>query len=318
MGDDERFSYGGDHRPLSLLDRLGERVAHELDDQEDHRDPAFIARIVPVLDVVLRWFDPAVEGFERLPATGPFLVVGNHSGGIYMPDFWAFQREWIRRRGVEAPLYSLGFDFLYSIPGWGSMARRLGSVPANHASAARLLDRGAPVMVYPGGVEEDYRPWTARNRIDLQHRTGFVRLALRHRVPLVPLASHGSHNVMIVLTRGEALARGLGFDRLRINVMPIVAGPPWGIAPVQLPTWPLPAKVTTRVCEPIDWTHLGPGAADDPEVVERCYQEVAGLMQGQLDELAAGLPHPVLHRVATAVGADRVGALARRPGIPGR
>lgn len=300
--------YGGDHHRLSLIDRLGERVERSVHDDLLGHDPAFIARMVPYLDSALAYFDPEIHGFERLPLEGPMLIVGNHSGGIYMPDFWVFLRHWIRQRGLDEPLYSLGFDFLFSLPGVGSMARRWGSVPASHANAARLLQRGSSVIVYPGGDADDYRPWTERHRVDLHGRTGFVRLALRQQVPVVPLVAHGSHDVIIVLSRGERLARRLGLDRLRINILPLVAGPPWGVAPVQLPTWPLPAKVTVRVCHPLDWSQYGPDAADDPAIVRHCYQEVLGHMQANLDELVTVLPHPILARLRDPF---RRGSLAR-------
>lgn len=278
------------------------------------RDPAFLSSALPVLDGVLRWFDPEVHGLDRLPAEGPFLIVGNHSGGIWMPDYWAFLQAWLHEHGPHRPIYSLGFDFLFSVPGARDLARKLGSVPASPANGGALLDAGHPVIVYPGGDEDDYRPWTERHRVDLHGRTGFVRLALRHRVPVIPLVAHGSHDAIFVLTRGEALARLLGFRRLRINVMPIVAGPPWGIAPVQLPTWPLPVKVTARVCEPIHWSHLDPDSADDPAVVRRCYEEVLGRMQSNLDELVESLPHPLVTRLSTAVGLDRLRRPARDTG----
>lgn len=306
---DDRHHYGGDHHPLSLIDRLGDRVEEGLAEDLLQRDPAFIARALPVIDAALRYFDPEVRGFEHVPSDGAFLVVGNHSGGIYMPDYWAFLRQWYRERGPEASIYSLGFDFLFSIPGVRALARRFGSVPASQANASRLLESGAPLLVYPGGDEDDYRPWTERHRVDLHGRTGFVQVALRNQVPVIPMVAHGSHDVIIVLARGDALARRLGFDRLRINVFPVVLGPPWGVAPVQLPTWPLPAKVTLQVCRPIDWSALGPEAADDPVIVHRCYEEVLGRMQDTLDELVAELPHPVLTRVGNAIGLDR---LARR------
>jgi 1-acyl-sn-glycerol-3-phosphate acyltransferase len=306
----ERSHYGGDHHALSLVDWLGGRLDLALDEDLQPPDPGFIARALPVLDVLLTYFDPVVEGFERVPAEGPFLMVGNHSGGVYMPDFWAFLRQWYRER-PEQPIYSLGFDFLYSIPGLGSLARRFGSVPASHRNAARVLEAGAPVIVYPGGDEDDYRPWTERHRVDLHGRTGFVRLALRSQVPVIPFVAHGSHDAIIVLARGEGLARRLGFDRLRIKVLPLVAGPPWGIAPVQLPTWPFPAKVTVRVCEPIDWSHFGPEGADDPDVVRHCYEEILGRMQANLDEMVEALPHPVLARLWTAAGLDRLFPVAR-------
>lgn len=297
------------HPTWSPWDPLRERVEHELEAEIDQRDPGMVERIHPVIGAALRWFDPEIQGFDTLPEDGPFLVVGNHSGGIYMPDYWAFLHRWVQERGPEAPLYSLAFDFAFSMPGVATLARKLGSVPASHANAAKLLERGDAVMVYPGGDSDDYRPWSERHRIDLHGRTGFVRLALRHGVPVVPLVAHGSHDVIIVLARGDRLAKRLGFDRLRINVMPVVLGPPWGIAPVQLPTWPLPAKVTARVCEPIDWSALGPEAAEDPEVVRHCYEEALGRMQSNLDELVDDLPHPVVSRVGTALGLDRLGRL---------
>lgn len=306
QAEDDRHHYGGEHHTLSLIDHLGERVEESLAEELLQRDPAFMSRVLPFIDAAMRYFDPEVRNFQNVPTSGPFLVVGNHSGGIYMPDYWAFLQRWLRDRGPEAAIYTLGFDFLFSIPGVRALARRLGSVPASQANASRLLRSGSPLLVYPGGDEDDYRPWTERHRVDLHGRTGFVRLALRNQVPVIPMVAHGSHDVIIVLTRGDALARRLGFDRLRINIFPIVLGPPWGIAPVQLPTWPLPAKVTVRVCEPIDWSSYGPEAADDPGVVQRCYEETLGRMQATLDELVDELPHPVLTRLRSATGLDRL------------
>jgi 1-acyl-sn-glycerol-3-phosphate acyltransferase len=305
MGDDRRH-YGGDHHLLSVIDRMGERVEGELDREIDQRDPALIERMLPVLELALSYFDPTVVGFERLPDEGPFLVVGNHSGGMWMPDYWAFVAHWARHRGSTAELYSLGFDFLYSIPGAGALARAMGSVPASQDNGARLLERGAAVLVYPGGDVEDYRPWSERHRIELGGHEGFVRLALRQGVPVVPMVSHGSHDAVVVLSRGDRLARRLGFDRLRINVMPIVAGPPWGVAPAQLPVLPFPAKITVHVGGPIDWSGLGPDAADDPEVVHACYSEVETTMQADLDRLVAECPHPVWTRL-THLGRRVVG-----------
>lgn len=258
-------------------------------------DSDFVEAILPLLDVAMAYFDAEVLGFEHIPESGPLLIVGNHSGGIYMPDYWALLRRWIRERGPASPLYSLGFDFLHSLPGLSSIARRVGSVPANHENGGRLLGAGNSVIVYPGGDADDYRPWTERHRVDLHGRTGFVRLALRAEVPVVPVVAHGSHDVLVVLARGEAAARRLGLHRLRINVLPLVAGPPFGVMPI-VPIAPLPAKVTVRVCEPLDWSAFGPAGADDPAVVRHCYEEILGRMQWNLDELVAERPHPLLAR----------------------
>lgn len=288
----------------SLIDRLRGRLDEAADSAScfDDRDPDFIESIMPRLDRALRWFDPEVNGFEHLPAEGPMLIVGNHSGGIFMPDYWAFLREWVRHRGAEEPLHSLGFDLIFSMPGMGQFSRRLGCVPARHENADELLGRGGAVLVYPGGDEDDYRPWSERHRIELRHHEGFVRLALRHQVPVVPLVSHGSHDSLIVVFRGDELAHALGLDKLRIHVLPLVVGP-FGLALFPAAGPPFPAKVLTRICEPLDWSHHGPEAADDPAIVHRCYDEMQERMQATLDELVEELPHPVRARLRSALAA---------------
>jgi hypothetical protein len=72
---------------------------------------------------------------------------------------------------------------------------------------------------------------------------------------------------------------------------------PWGVSLTIVPGIPLPAKITVEICQPPDWSQLTPEAADDPEVVDRCYEEVIGLMQSALTRLAAERPLPVISRL---------------------
>ena len=92
------------------------------------------------------------------------------------------------------------------------------------------------------------------------------------------------------------MAKRLGLTRrFRVSVMPLVMGPPFGIVPGGIPTWPLPAKVTVELLEPIDFsTRFGPDAADDPDVVQRCYEELTDTMQSALDRLVAERRYPVI------------------------
>ena len=98
---DARHHYGGDHRRLSVIDHLGEFVARSLRSTDDAWDPRFIERMQPLLDAAMAYFDAEVRGFEHLPSTGPALIVANHSGGVYMPDFWALLRHWVREPWVQ-------------------------------------------------------------------------------------------------------------------------------------------------------------------------------------------------------------------------
>jgi 1-acyl-sn-glycerol-3-phosphate acyltransferase len=252
------------------------------------RDPEFIRRCQPWLERYAGYFRPEVRGFENVPAAGPFLVVGNHSGGATPPDMPILMTAWWRERGLDEPVYGLFHSFFLSLPGIGPAVRRAGALDANPAASAEVLRQGGVVLVYPGGDHEAYRPWGDRNRIDFAGRTGFVRLALEQGVPIVPAVSSGAQESIVVLSRGEQLARVMPHLRMwRLKVCPISVGPPWGLA-IGLPTVPMPAKVTVQLCPPIDlMAELGEGVAEDPEALELGYRRVTTTMQSVLDQLAA-------------------------------
>ena len=120
--------------------------------------------------------------------------------------------------------------------------------------------------------------------MELGGRKGFIELALDEGVPLVPVVAIGGQETGLFLTRGHTLARLLQLDRLlRIKVLPIIVGPPWGISVLDLPgRLPLPAKITIQVLPAIDLRErFGP----DPDR-DAVYAEIAAEMQEALDELA--------------------------------
>ena len=261
----------------------------------DERDPAFIVEALAFIEPVLRhYFRAEVRGGENLPATGPALVVGNHSGGLQTVETLLLVREVLRRHGPERELYGLGHDMALDEPTLARYAVKLGVLRASWDSARLAFRRGALALVYPGGDEDSGRPWSERNRVVFAHRTGFIRLALTERVPIVPVVTAGAHEVFVVLTRGRWLARMLGLPRLRVTVFPLALMLPWGLAPVCLPYLPLPARMVTRFGAPIQFEPCGPEAASDPAYVEACYERVRSTMQAMLDGLAAERRWPVL------------------------
>lgn len=260
------------------------------------RDPGFLRAARPILELFASYFRPEVRGFERLPDRGPFLVVGNHSGGQIPPDLPVLLTAWWHERGEDEPVFALFHSFLLGIPGVGPVMERAGAVEAGRESAEAILRGGGILIDYPGGDHEVFRPWWKRNRIDFDNRVGVVRLALRTGVPVVPAVSIGAHETVVVLARGERVAKLLGIDRMfRIKVMPLVVGPPFGVVPGGIPTWPLPAKITVQLGPTIDWsTRYGPEAAEDDAVVRRCYDELTNTMQSTLDQLVTERHLPVI------------------------
>jgi 1-acyl-sn-glycerol-3-phosphate acyltransferase len=260
------------------------------------RDPSFLRAARPFLERFASYFRSEVRGFERLPEQGPFLVIGNHSGGQMPPDIPVLLTAWWRERGEDEPIYALFHSFFLALPGVGAAMARAGAVEAGPAQAEAILRSGAILIDYPGGDHEVFRPWHKRNQIEFGGRLGAVRLALRTQVPVVPAVSVGAHETLVVLARGEGLAKRLGLDRrFRIKVMPLVLGPPFGLVPGGIPTFPLPAKITVELLEPIDWSaRYGPEAAEDDAVVRECYDELTGTMQAVLDRLASERRFPII------------------------
>lgn len=266
---------------------------------EFEHDPEFLSTIVPWMEVYGRYFDSEVRGTEYFPDRGPVLLVGNHSGPNCDPDTPALMAAWYRRNGVENPLVVLSYDPIFAVPGASGFFRRLSQVPANQRNGEAALDRDAAVLVYPGGLEDIARPWTERNQVVLAGHKGFIKLALRKGVPVLPVVSHGGHESSIVLSRGRRIAKALGLNRFRTYSMPLILTIPWGVVVGPIPSWPIPTKVTLQVCEPMEWDHLTPEDADDPVLVDRCYEEILTKMQSAMDDLAKEYPYPILSRLVS-------------------
>ena len=254
----------------------------------DARDPAFILRVLPVLEPFFeRYHELEVTGLEHIPS-GPALAVGNHNGGVMTPDMFGLMVAFWRARGVQEPAYGLMHDLVTKVPGVSEVMARFGAVAANHDNGLRLLARGAKVLVYPGGDLDAFKPWEHRHRIVFGERKGFVRLALRARVPIVPVVSVGAHEAFHVLTDGVELARRSGLKALlRLEAVPIALGLPFGLVVGPMAYWPLPVRIRIRVLPPLAWPELGEDAADDAAIVARCRAEVMGAMQQAMDALVA-------------------------------
>jgi 1-acyl-sn-glycerol-3-phosphate acyltransferase len=303
-------------REFDLISLWAATTEREIRQEPFQRDVGFLRRLLPLMELMGRYFDVEVEGLEHLPARGPVLLVGNHSGGVLTPDTSAVFAAWYRHFGLERPLIGLAFNAAFGVPGFRSLMRKMGEVPASRANASQALAAGHGVLVYPGGDHEAFRPWTDRNRIDFDGRMGFVEVALRQRVPVVPVVSHGGHDATLILTRGEWISRWFGMERIRTRAFPLALQFPWGLSTAGLPGIPLPAKITIRILPPMRWSAYPKRAADDPKVVRRCYREITGVMQATLTALAEERPYPVLSRLASlmpgaAAAAPRAPAAAR-------
>ena len=257
----------------------------------DNRDPDFMREVLPATWLfVTAWFRPDIRGLNCIPQEGPVLIVGNHTGGASSPEVHISQLAISTYFGVERPHYQLAHRMVLNSPaGW--LLRRFGTIEADPDNAAKALDTGAVVTVFPGGDHEVYRPSWESDRIDMGGRKGFVRLALEKDVPIVPMVTIGGQETALFLSRGEGLARLLRLDTsMRLKSLPVMISLPFGLQIGPLPHFPLPAKVSMRFLEPID---LRERYGDYPDVDE-VYDDLVNQMQETLTALQRDRRLPVL------------------------
>ncbi len=263
------------------------------DDWLDAWDPAYIRTTLPALRAMSKvYFRAEVRGLSNIPAEGPILLVGNHSGGTLIADTFVFAQAFYDHFGPLRRFHQLAHDLVFKLPGARASLSRYGTVPASPENMKRALERDAALLVYPGGDHETYRPTWESDRIDFAGRRGFAKLALEHNCPIVPVVAIGGQETALFLGQGRDLARRLRLDRLlRVKVFPAQIAPPFGLTIMDLPVRvPLPAKIVVRVLPKID-LNKRLGKNGDPD---DAYEIVTGKMQDALSDLAEDRTLPIV------------------------
>jgi 1-acyl-sn-glycerol-3-phosphate acyltransferase len=275
-----------------FLNDLTELVKGLPDDPIDAWDPEHIRLTLPWLKRInSAYFRPDVRGLENIPVGEPSLLVGNHSGGLYIADTFVLSAAFYDHFGPDRRFHQLAHDVAAKSPVLG-LIRRYGVVPASHDNARAAFKLNAPVLVYPGGDYETFRPSWHGDQIEFGGRQGFIKLALEENVPIVPVVAIGGQETALFVTRGQRFAKLVGLNRFaRIKVLPVSLGPPFGINLLDLPgRVPLPAKITIQILPPID---LRDRFGKDPDP-DAAYEEITEDMQDALSDLSEERTLPIV------------------------
>ncbi len=253
-------------------------------------DPTFTKQLVNMgAPVVKQWFRAEVRGLDNFPPAGGALVVSNHSGGVLTPDVLVLAPAFFDKFGYDRPFYSLAHYGVFFTP-FRRYLGRLGVIHASRENAVEALHSGAVVVAFPGGDYDAFRPTLTQNVIDFDGRTGYVRTAIEAGVPIVPAVSIGGQETQLFVTRGTWLAKRLGLKRVRMEILPVTIGFPFGVSMLFPANFPLPTKIVYQVLEPIDLTAQ---FGEDPDVDE-VDAHVRSVMQTALDRLGRQRRFPVL------------------------
>ena len=189
-----------------------------------------------------KWFRAEWDGLEKIPTDGGALLVANHAGAI--PSDAPVIMHGIETE-LERPVYGLAENIFKRMPVVGTMWSRVGGVNAHPDNAYRLLrEQDQLVLVFPEGTKGTGKPFSRRYQLARFGRGGFVEIAMRSGVPVVPIAVMGNEEAMPTLFSMNALARTLGVPYVPITANMLLLGPAGLVAP-------LPAKFKLKVLDPI-------------------------------------------------------------------
>lgn len=168
-------------------------------------------------------------------------MVSNHSGGGGI-EIIALSMLWNEEFGDTRRVTGLAHPIAWYLPGHAQTVQALGAVPSTYEHGVSVLEQGIPTIIFPGGDHDAFRPVWQAKLVDFNGRKGFLKLARRAWVPIVPMGIHGSHYTAPSLWRSKLLPylfilpRLLGLKRFPLTLFAVIGattlltfgGPSWG------------------------------------------------------------------------------------------
>jgi 1-acyl-sn-glycerol-3-phosphate acyltransferase len=188
------------------------------------------------------WFRVEWEGLEKIPERGGALLVCNHAGAI--PSDAPVIMHGIEEE-LGRPVYGMADFFFRTVPWLGTAWARAGGLTAHPDNALRLLrDRGELALVFPEGTKRPSKTYKDRYRLRRFGRGGFVEIAMRAGVPVVPIVCIGAEESMPIVFRLPSVAKALGVPYVPVTANMLLLGP-LGVLGY------FPAKFKLRVLDPV-------------------------------------------------------------------
>jgi 1-acyl-sn-glycerol-3-phosphate acyltransferase len=189
------------------------------------------------------WFRAEWEGLEKIPTDGGALLVANHAAAI--PSDAPVIMHGIETE-LHRPVYGMADHLFKAVPIVGTMWSRTGGVAAHPENAYRLLrEQRQLALVFPEGSKGPGKHFSQRYRLRRFGRGGFVEIAMRAGVPIVPITVIGAEESMPIVYKSPALAKAIGAPYVPVTANMLLFGPLLGTLLY------FPAKFRLRVLDPV-------------------------------------------------------------------
>ena len=202
-----------------------------------------------------RYFRCQTWGIEHVPSRGRAMVIGNHSGGLPVDAGMLLASLFLEG---DTPRHAHGMveKFAQNMPFVSPWFSRIGQFAGLPEHALRLLEDDRVLMVFPEGARGTGKLYRDRYQL-VRFGTGFMRIALQTRSPIVPFSFIGGEEALPTIYHAKTLAR--------------LAGTPYWPVPIYGVPLPLPKKCSLHFGEPFHFEGTG---AEPDDVIDGYVQQV--------------------------------------------
>jgi 1-acyl-sn-glycerol-3-phosphate acyltransferase len=179
-------------------------------------DKADLTRFVSALAWIYRYyFKVDVYGLDHVPSQGRGILVGNHSGGVAIDAMMVMGSMLLDAEPPRLP-HGMIDKFIHEFPLASQIMSRAGQFTGNPDQAKRLLDAERIILAFPEGARG-----TAKLAKDADSLvgfgTGFMRLALETKSPIVPFGFIGGGEALPTVANLRRLGRLFGVPYIPVT-----------------------------------------------------------------------------------------------------
>jgi 1-acyl-sn-glycerol-3-phosphate acyltransferase/nucleoside-diphosphate-sugar epimerase len=214
-----------------------------------------------------------VAGLEHIPPHGRGILAGIHRG--FMPWDGVMALDLIVKKTGRYPRFLI-HPGLVRFPFLANFMTKLGGIIACQENAKRVLEGDELLGVFPEGIQGAFVRYSRAYQIHDFHRDAFVKMALRHRAPIIPFVTVGSAEIFPILwkLKSRVWTRYSEWPEFPIT-------PTFPLIPL-----PLPSKWHTRFLPAMHIENDYPASvATNSSVVRAISCEVRNRMQKAIDEM---------------------------------
>jgi 1-acyl-sn-glycerol-3-phosphate acyltransferase len=258
------------------VDVLKRRMKGDYDTDEWGMDQEFIDAVRPLFDFMYnKYWRVTMSGLENVPEEGRALLVSNHSGQLPM-DGAMVGIGILQDHPASRMMRALYANWFPTLPFLSDILTKTGQVMANDENAERLLLQDHLVAVFPEGYKGVGKLYKDRYHLARFGRGGFVRVALKTKAPMIPVAVVGAEETYISLYKSQTLAKLIGFP-----YFPISPTFPW-LGPLGL--IPLPTKWYIDIGEPIHTEQYPDGSENNLMLISQLTDQVRDTVQNLIND----------------------------------